>query len=526
MSEEKKSRLASIHLVLNNAVEAPMTATPAPPASINRELANLPRNDDGNGQRLLRRYGDDIVYVEGVAWHVWDGKRWRPSLGQRGGPGAEVIKCAHLAEQAIRNEAEALEMDAPAAGDAAADWAKRVEGHYKFGVGSGNAGKIDAMLWSAAPYKRRRAEEMDAGRRLLNVANGTLVLAAPVEMRPAKKADFMTRTVAVTFDREAPAPLWRAFLDRVLPDREIQEFLQRWFGYCLTGEIGEQCLVVMHGAGANGKSTLIEAVAYVLGDYAISLPVQTFAHDDRRRGGEATPDLARLPGVRFVRVAEPDVGTRLSESLVKVITGGERITARALYESMSEFPPQFKLVVAANVKPSIRGQDEGIWRRIRLVPFEVQVPAAERDPHLGEKLKAEASGILNWLVDGFRLWHEGGLTMPEGVRVATADYRAESDAIGEFLRGCTRPEPGRRVKAAVLYALYGRWAAANAVEPVSLTLFGRRLGDLGVRREKSSVTYYCDLAIDEQAAAVMEGEAAMVANGPTVPNSPSGKRLI
>lgn len=528
MSDENKPPKSSIQLVIDNAVEATLIAMPAPPATLNRQLANLPRNDDGNGQRIIARYGDELVYVEGVGWHVWDGHRWRVSVGQRGGPGAEAIKRAHLTEQAIREEAEALEMASPKAADAeaAAEWEKRVEGHQKFAVGSGNAGKIEAMLWSAAPYRGRRPDQMDVPRRLLNVLNGTLVLGGPVGMRPARKADLLTRSAAVSFDPEATAPLWRAFLDRVLPDQAIQVFLQRWFGYCLTGEVGEQCLVVMHGAGANGKSTLLEAVAHVMGDYAISLPIQTFAHDERRRGSDATPDLARLPGVRFVRVAEPDLGTRLSEGLVKVITGGERIVARGLYEAMTEFAPQFKLVLAANVKPSIRGQDEGIWRRIRLVPFGVQVPVDERDPQLGDKLKGEASGIFNWLLDGFRFWHESGLTMPEAVRAATAEYREESDAIGEFLRDCTRPKPGPRIKATTLYALYADWAAANAIEIVSRRLFGLRLTDLAVRREKHGVAYYCDLVIDEEAASAVVGSANKGDYGPMVQQGPAGKQLI
>src|SRR5262249_5005445 len=162
-----------------------------------------------------------------------------------------------------------------------------------------------------------------------------------------------------------------------------------WFGYCLTGDVGEQVMVLFHGRGANGKSTLLSLMAHVMGDYALTLPIQSFLHDDRRGGGDATPDLARLPGARLVMAAEPERGSRLSEAVVKTVTGGDKVVARRLFEGQFEFEATFKLVLSANEKPRITGQDEGIWRRVTLVPFAAAIARERRDKRLIEKLKAE-----------------------------------------------------------------------------------------------------------------------------------------
>lgn len=287
-----------------------------------------------------------------------------------------------MTADAIADKAKALDSDPPdtsgmtekQAAEARAEHDKRVEAHYKFGNASGNAPKISAMLTEAAPHLRRPPADMDRDPMLLNVANGTLDLSAlDAGLRSHDRDDRITRVAPVAFDPDADCPRFREFLDRILPDKEVHVFVQTFFGYALTGDTGEQKLAAFHGAGANGKSTLQNIVAAVMGDYAMTTPIDSFLHNNRKGGGDATPDLARLPGARLVIASEPEIGARISESVVKAITGGDMMAVRRLHKEFFEFRPEFKLVFSCNIKPTIRGADEGIWRRIMLVPFDKQI---------------------------------------------------------------------------------------------------------------------------------------------------------
>lgn len=495
-----------------SAIAAAPPAEPPPPDD--RELADLDRNDYGNAQRLIARFGRDLVHVDGAGWYAWDGLRWARCNREN----SEAIKRTHQVAQKIADEAAALGPDVVAAEVAlqrleaekygaeavAAAKAKlkaiaeRQAAHYKFGIGSGNAGKSRAMLEAAQPYLERDAAALDADPLLLTVANGTLELGAEIRLRPHDRADLITQASPVAYDANAACPRWHKFLDRILPSPGLQRYVQALMGYAMTGLTGEQVMFIAYGSGANGKSTLIETVAHVLGDYAAAVGVQTFMSDENRRGGDATPDLARLPGRRLVTAAEPEVGARLSETLVKTMTGGDRITARHLFQDIFEFKPRFKFILLANIKPTIRGQDEGIWRRVRLIPFVQTIPAEERIQRevLDAELQAEAPGILNWLLDGYRMYREAGrLQEPDEVAAATESYRSESDPIGEFMRTCTVRVVGASVQAKRLYAVYTDWAKANGIEPASGTLFGRRLGDMGYRKERSGIVHYRDIEL-------------------------------
>lgn len=448
------------------------------------QCARLPRNDFGTGQRLIARSGADLMHVPEVGWHAWMGTHWEREDGER-----QAHLAAHRAAAAIRAEGAALEAEGPWDGEAPKDFLERISGHRKFGIGVGNSSRLRAMLAEAAPYLTEPVGALDADPFLFACENGTLELRAAdaggVRLRPARRQDRITRLAPVAYDPEAEAPRFRAFLDRILPDRPVQLFLQRYLGYALTGDIGEQCLILCYGTGSNGKSTLLDVIARLLGGYTTGLPMASLMHDDRRRGAEATPDLARLPGMRLVRAAEANQGSRFDEALLKQLTGGEPMAVRHLNAGFFEFYPVFKLVLTFNNRPTIRGQDEGIWRRLRLVPFSVTIPDGEKDSRLVEKLLGEGPGILNWLLDGFRLWRETGLAAPEAVLEATADYRAESDPVGQFLSMATAPAPGRHTSAKRLYDAFAAWCKENAVTPLTQTGFGRRLGDKGLKKVKT-----------------------------------------
>lgn len=503
------------------------------PAADDRALADEPRNDLGNARRLIARFGADLIWVGEACWYAWTGKHWRADAEN-----AAALRMAHKTAEAIREEAKALDaearaelgeravfLDAPAKKDDFPDvtaWRKRLTAHWAWAVLSGNQAKAAAMLDAARPYLTRRPGDLDADPDLLCVANGTLELRRQgLRLRDHDRADLITRISPVAYDAQAVAPKFRAFLARIQPQANRAVFLQSFFGYCATGETGEQVMAMLIGKGANGKSTLLNCVAGVQGDYSMHAPVESFLYQDRGGGGDkASPDLARLPGARLVLTSEPEIGARLSESRVKAVTGGEPMTVRRLHRDFFEFDPAFKLVLSCNSKPTIRGSDDGIWRRILIVPFDVQIPEAEQVNDFHSALLAdEGPGILNWLIDGWRLWREAGLAPPADVKLAAEEYRRDSDPIGEFARWATVEGPGS-VGATRMYALYSAWVRRDGIDPVSQTLFGRKLGDMGFHKERAGIVYYERVGLTA-AAEEFEAEIEDAKNGaPPPPDGP------
>lgn len=454
---------------------------------VDSDLMWFSRNDIGNAERLIRRHGVDLRHVDQAGWHVWDGRRWYREGGE-----AETVKRAHLTARAARREAAAF---------AAEDGVTKTEvsDYRKFAAGLGNASKINAMIAQAAPYLRAPLTDMDRAHFRMTVLNGVLDLGDledqedgvdPIRLAPHDRDDLTTLLAPVTYDPLAEAPRWLAFLDLALPDRKIQAFLQRFFGYSLTGDISEQALLILFGPGGNGKSTFLNAVKAVIGDYHRAAAIETFLHNDRQSGSQATPDRARLYGARLVTAVEPSSGARLSENMLKTVTGGDTLTARHLHKEDFEFVPAFKLILSCNTRPHIRGVDEGIWRRILTVPFKRPIhKMVEVDRHIDAKLAAEASGILNWLLDGYRMWREIGLKPPEQVLAETRKYRADSDPVGEFLAEWTVADPDGHVGATDLYEAYVRWCKQAGADAYSHTGFGKIAGQKLERVQKGTRVY-------------------------------------
>lgn len=496
---------------------------PGPPSD--RDLADLDRNDDGNGERLRRRYGQDLLAVDELqrdlrdGWLVWSGKHWEPR-----GAYATARKWADLTARAIKAEAQALKddrdperFDFEQHGDTKAAlkaYDERIAAHRKWAVQSGNLARGSAMLAKAAPYLLIQQEELDRDPLLLNVATETLTLPrgghlgaeslAEIHGRPHDRADRLSRLAPVSYDPDATCPTFRAFLESVLPEPETRAFVQRFFGYALTGLTGGQVLLLFYGHGANGKSTFLNLMRWAFGSYAVTLPFRSLLADERSKGGDATPDLVRLPGARLATASEPEVGAVLSESMIKSQTGGEPMIVRAMFRDFFEFTPTHKLVLSFNNKPKIRGQDEGTWRRLAMVPWEVTIPEHQRDAQLAEKIwETEGPGLLNWLLDGYREWAEKGLAIPEAVRQATQEYRTESDPIDEFLKACVthteKPQtPG--VSARDLFDAYSRFAKLNGQDPIKQQWFGRLLTEKGFhkRRGLGGRYEYSDVILDLQ----------------------------
>jgi putative DNA primase/helicase len=453
---------------------------PEPPPGVE---GGFSLSDLGNARRLVALHGKDILYShKAKKWFIWTGKNW--AIDDSG----EVERRAKASVAEIyREAAEARDL-------------KLREQLGKWALACEDARRVIAMMRMAQSEAGIPVApaEFDAQPWLLNCNNGTIDLMTG-ELRPHDPADLLTCLTPVDYLPEAPCEEFEKFLYQIMafkdrPETAIQmvHFLQRAMGYSLTGSCREQCLFMLWGAGANGKSTLVELIARILGSYARNTPVETLLA--RNKGGEIPTDVARLDGPRLVTAKEVDRGRRLSESLVKELTGQDTITARYLYAEYFDFKPQFKLWISTNNKPRISGSDNAIWRRIMFVRFLLNIPKDEQDEELSEKLWQEAPGILAWLVRGCLWWQAEGLNPPAEVMEATADYRMEMDVLAEFLEAKCRIESNLTVSASDLYRAYQDWAESQGLtekERLKKRSFGLALGEHGFQGFKSGGGVRC-----------------------------------
>lgn len=466
-------------------------------------LSFFPHTDLGNAERFVERNRGKFLWCPALGWLFWDEKRWC-----RDGADDRVRIAAHQTVRAMQDEAEAL---AKSAYNAVARVVNQGKPNEKtllmsdllsaWGRESESNGKLNRLAEQASAYLAIAPAQLDADLFKLNVANGTLVVSREraegedyITLRPHDPADLITKISPVVYDQAATCPIYDAFIAFVQPNADNRRFLHQWKGLSLTGDVGEQKLAVFWGRGKNGKSTFIDVCAFIAGDYSETVPIETFLSEGRgRNAGQATPDLAILPGVRHLRTSEPDKGAKLAEALIKLATGGEPIQARHLNRDYFKFYPQFKLTISGNYRPNIGGSDEGIWRRVVLVPWGVIVPEEKRDKNLGEKLRREASGIFNRLLDGLRDWLDRGLIVPDEVAAATAEYRRDSDPLGRFLEACVAPAPGERVQSSELHKLFNAWGKCNGNPEWSNKGFTSAMTERGFRKMKSSVEYFLEI---------------------------------
>jgi putative DNA primase/helicase len=302
--------------------------------------------------------------------------------------------------------------------------------------------------------------------------------------RPYNPKDYITKITAAKVARPGtPHPLWSAFLDRVTDGNlELQGFLKRYIGYCCTGLTTEHVFVFAYGTGANGKSTFINTIAAIFGDYATIADMSTFLASNSERH---PTDLAKLNGARLVVAQETQKGRRWDETKIKALTGGDKITARFMRQDFFDFTPKFKLFICGNHKPRLNSVDEAIRRRMLLVPFTVQIPVAERDKDLPEKLKAEWPAILRWCIDGCLEWQRDGLNPPAVVRDATDAYFAEQDTLQQWLDECT--EDGGDfafTRSSELFASWKAWCEPRNMKAGSATAFSVALSDKGFTKTR------------------------------------------
>ena len=500
-------------------------------------------DEDGSVVRPLAQQAAEAILEEAYALEANDEER---ELLQAGASARQALKDMEATRIARKKEEgkgaadwtveetvafEKLEPSVKRAAAMANKIEDRQTARFRHAKSSAGTSKLNAMLTEAAPHCARLVNDLNRDRLALNLMNGTLRFVEEPDDFPGgrgaawatrldshRAADFISKLAPYPFCRESrkweeSAPEFDRFMKTILPDVEIRRFLQRFFGYCLTGRTDEQCLLFLYGIGRNGKSTLMDLIVDILGDYAVTLSIDSFAGDTRRGGAEATPDLARLPGARLVAASEPEMGVKLKDALIKSLTGGEKIPVRRLHQDFIEVDPHFKIVLSGNHKPRIDDTSDGIWRRVHLVPFDVQVPKEDVDRQLPAKLRAEAEGILQWMIEGALTWLEYGLRPPESVLAATQEYREESDPIGAFIRGgCV--VTGREEDTATpedLFIGYSNFASREGLLEFKQNTFQRRFPEYSRRswqgadgqmkqfmKGKSGTTVYRGLAVKSE----------------------------
>jgi P4 family phage/plasmid primase-like protien len=453
---------------------------------IDAEGVTADRTDLRNAERLIEWFGADLRYCgPWKKWLGWDGTRWElDALGRAHQCAKETSR--RLLAEALEHQRQASEVlaEATAGGeDAGIVQAKKAYSKAAAGVfhaiASQSAVRIEAMLALArsAPSVRLHPTALDTDPMTLNVTNGTIELSTG-KVREHRREDLITKIAPVAFDQNATSPIWDAFLCRAMNnDSESIDFLQRLTGYGLTGDVREHVLAFFYGGGANGKSTFVGTIVDLLGDYATPAARKLLF---RSKNDRHSTELATLHGRRFVTCSEIEDGLAIDEALLKDLTGGDRINARRMREDEWSFKPTHKLFLSGNHKPSVRGDDEGIWRRIRLVPWVVTIPESERDKGLPAKLRGEQSGILAWALRGCLEWHRRGLDPPSRVRDATADYRAESDLIGQFFEPHLAFVSDATVARSTLRERYELFCRENGCEPLGAKRFAARLRAKGV----------------------------------------------
>jgi putative DNA primase/helicase len=426
-------------------------------------------NETGNAQRLVDRYDGVIKYnFENKRWKIWNGQFWENDVTNKIKKYAEVV-IEDMKVEALRTENE-TERKIKLSNVNKAYSSRGKEALIK------EAQHIDNIPTVNAQY--------DNYDMLLNVENGIVDLSNGTVMEHQKEY-MQSKYIPYSVDLQNEPTQWLRFMDEIFKgDKELIRFIQKAIGYTLTGSTQEQCLFIAYGDGSNGKSVFLDIINRMMGDYSVNAQVETIL-ERKFGGGSYTSDLARLNGARFVTTGENNEGSKINEGLVKQLTGGEKITARFLYGMEFEFYPRFKLWIATNHKPIIRGTDSGIWRRIRAIPFTFKVDDKKRDRNLIKKLEKEIPQIIGWAIKGTQLWLKEGLEVPSVIKAAVQEYKNEMDIIGTFLDEHCEVGVDWETKANDLYIEYEKWAKQSNEYLMSKSKFGREMSKKFYKERRS-----------------------------------------
>ena len=512
--------------------------------------AQLPMTDLGNAERFVARCGDDFRYTTAKGWLGWDGRRWAVLDQEQDATPAEVKAAVFATVRAIQDEARLVDASGmKGREEGGLNWITKVtkasiryydDDLRQHGRASESAGRLGCIAGLAQRWLTVPIDDFDRDPFAINVMNGTVRLVAgddgvaQLTIAAHDRGDLIAKLAPVTFDPDARAPMFQAMIKWAQPVKATRRYVRQWMGYSATGHVGAQILHFWYGLGANGKSTVIDVVAAALGDYAGTIGIESFLDQGiKKRGDAATPDLARLGGVRLLRASEPDQKAKMNEALIKAATGGEPMAVRALHKGFFDLRPQFKLTLAGNHRPDIPGTDEGIWRRIKLVPWEQSLAPHERDADLLDKMKGlhpgvagELDGIFAWVMRGLLDWRAHGFVEPDAVRDATVEYRDNSDPLARFLRLCTVQEPAARVQSSHLFAVFEAWARAAGEVEWRAKGFARAMEAKGFRKTRSNGMQWEGLRlvkaahdfVDADGRVMTLGDDGAVGNNPPLPD--------
>lgn len=417
-------------------------------------------DDTGNAQRFVDRYGDvaRYSYID-KAWYIYNDSFWE--LDQQG-------KLRTMIDAVILD----LKHEKIVAGPEI-DPDKVEEKWAKFCKDSRSNRAKKAMEDELKHHLSILPEEFDREPMLFNVLNGYVDMTDGV-LHDHEIKKMFSKQSDVEYSDKTDCPEWLAFLDQTFNgDQELIDYMQKAIGYSLTGSVQEQVMFILFGSGRNGKSVFMDTLKHIAGSYGRTMQAKSIMV--QQSSGGANSDIARLKGARLVSASEPNEGVRLDEGLIKELTGGESVTARFLYGSEFEFKPEFKLWLSTNHKPIIRGTDDGIWRRLMLIPFNHQVPVENVDKKLSFKLERESIGILNWAVDGALKWQREGLEPPESVKQASREYRNEMDVLDLFVTDRCETGPDYQAPAGELFTVYQKWAEETGEYKMRKQKFGSEM---------------------------------------------------
>ncbi|MGE3396012.1 MAG: DNA primase [Sphingomonas sp.] len=522
---------------------------------IDMRCAAFNRTDKGNSDRWLARFGEDYLYTTAKGWLGWDQRRYRVLNQEKDTTPAEVLASVVAMVQAINREADFVRDSGwPEHEEIKPDLLAELEGDPRrpggldrllhdgkkamrlseklraWALQSETAGRINCVPGLAKRAVTVELDTFDTDPMLLNCLNGTLRFLPPDEDGPARvalqphdRADRLTKITACAYDERARAPLFVKLIKWAQPDDARRRYLRQWMGYGLTGDMGEQIFQIWYGPlAANGKSTFGNACREAAGDYGDTTNVETFLDEGPKKHGDAaTPAIVRLPGVRMLTAGEPPKGAKINEPLINSVTGGDPMLARDNFRSFFRFLPIFKFTLWCNDLPSIPQGTAGIWRRVKVVPWEQHLTAEERDRDLPAKLRAEYPGILNWMVYGAIDWMQNGFVEPESVQLASADYKQDSDPLSTFLKVCTRADPEARVQGSDLYATFCAWAKAAGEVEWKPKGFAQALKAKGMAHKHSNGTHWLGIELVRHAGDFIDEEGRVKRLGGMTEDEPA-----
>lgn len=436
------------------------------------KILSFATDDDGNIDCFLAVFGKYIKYnTDKGTYYYWTGRVWREDHENR------ILLWIQTAMRLRRDYSYKLLKK-----NATVKNFDVIKAHIK---GCCNQRSIKAIYDGAKSAVSCKDCIFDTKLYLLNTLNGTVNLKNG-EIKEHSYQNYITKLIPHVYDPNAKSKVFKKFLEDTFDNDPFIQYVQRLLGYCLTGETREQVIHFLLGCGANGKSTLLAILQYILCDYAAVIPAKVLTSIDK--AGSASSELAQLPHKRLVCCSELNCNDYLNEGKIKIMSSGETLSVRQLYSEAFTYEPEFKCIIDSNYLPCILGTDHGIWRRIRVIPFKYTVPKEKMNKYLLEELKSSNRGILNWLVKGAIEYYEKGLEPCEEVEKATKAYRKSQDTLGSFIHACVKESEGSSVRARQLYEAYCAYCSDNFLTPMSETKFGKDLASLDFKRAKDKIS--------------------------------------